>query len=487
MGQKITIIGGGSSTFVPHLLRLVMQSATLKGSTITLMDVDARRLEVMETLARRLVEKEEADLAIRSSTEQRTSLVSADFVIVAIAVGGLSAWEADVEISGRYGIFTEIHDSIGPGGIMRAFRHVPILAGICADLEEVSPRAYVLNYTNPATANALAMRTVPSINSVSLCSCVAEPCNPQWLGAWAGVPSEEIAMPPLVAGINHCAGIVALRLKDGRDALAMIRGRSLQDVVGSIQETYRRADETVIRRIQETYDITAEELFDMFLDSIGLTEPVVPWIMATYGVVPYCWTHWVEFFPQLHRLAEPYMGRAQGLRMKHGRRVVDTHERQARAQQWQDLAERWSRPEHAAEVSLAMLPGGEEDQGIEVVDIIEGILENRNAVHIVNTTNHGAIDNLPADAVVEVNALVGRYGIRPVHVGPLPEALAAHLRHHIATQQLTVQAALRGDRHTALQAFLLDPATSARLEPTDTARLLDEMLRANAPYLPRFA
>jgi alpha-galactosidase len=134
-----------------------------------------------------------------------------------------------------------------------------------------------------------------------------------------------------------------------------------------------------------------------------------------------------------------------------------------------------------------MLPGGEEDQGIEVVDIVEGILENRNAVHIINTTNHGAIDNLPADAIIEVNALVGSYGLRPVHVGPLPEALAAHLRHHLTTQQLTVQAALTGDRHTALQAFLLDPATSARLEPEDTAKLLDEMLRANARYLPRFA
>src|SRR5207248_750068 len=174
-----------------------------------------------------------------------------------------------------------------------------------------------------------------------------------------------------------------------------------QDVVDSIQVTYRHADEALIRRIQETYDVTAEELVDMFLDSIGLTQPVVPWIMDTYGVVPYCWTHWVEFFPQLQRLAEPYTGRAQGLRMKYGRRVVDTHERQARAQQWQDLA--------------------------------------------------------------------------------------ARLRGHSATQQLTVQAALAGDRHTALQAFLLDPATSARLEPADTAKLLDEMLRANARYLPRFA
>src|SRR5438067_7172159 len=122
MGKKITIIGGGSSTFVPHLLRVFMQSATLKGSTITLMDVDAGRLEVMDTLARRLVEKEAADLTIRTSTEQRASLVGADFVVVAIAVGGLSAWEADIEIPGRHGVFTEIHDSIGPGRMLRALR-----------------------------------------------------------------------------------------------------------------------------------------------------------------------------------------------------------------------------------------------------------------------------------------------------------------------------------------------------------------------------
>src|SRR5205807_2996574 len=176
MGQQITIVGGGSSTFVPHLLRLFMESTTLKGSTITLMDVDDRRLEVMDTLARRLIEKEEADLTVRSSTEQRASLVGADFVIVAIAMGGLSAWQADVKISGRYGVFTEIHDSIGAGGMMRAFRHVPVLASICEHLQEVSPHAYVFNYTNPATANALAMRTVSSIKSVSLCSCVAAPC-----------------------------------------------------------------------------------------------------------------------------------------------------------------------------------------------------------------------------------------------------------------------------------------------------------------------
>jgi alpha-galactosidase len=487
MGKKITIIGGGGSMFVPHLLRLCMRSTLLRGSTICLMDIDAQRLEVMASLGRRLVEKEGLDLTIESTTEQRASLVGADYVIVAIAVGGMAAWEEDIEIPGRYGIFTEVHDSIGPGGMMRAFRHVPILAGICQDLAEVSPDAWVFNYTNPASANAMAMKTVPSVSSVSLCSCTAAPMNAQWLAAMAGVSPEEIAMPPLVAGINHCAGIVDVRLKDGGSLMPRIRGRTLQDLAASMQEAFHTADEALVRQAQDSFGASAEQLFQMFVRSTGLGEPIVPWALDTYGVLPYCWTHWIEFFPQLLRPTAPYEGRAQGLPMTYGTRVFDMNEKRARVKKWQDLAERWSRPEHADEVSLAALPPGEEDRGVEVVDIIEAMIENRNAIHIVNTTNCGAIDNMPPDAIVEVDAVVGSYGIRPLHTGPLPEALAAHLRLHASVQRLTVEAALTGDRRTALQAFLLDPATAAVLEPPQIAQMLDEMLRANARYLPRFA
>jgi alpha-galactosidase/6-phospho-beta-glucosidase family protein len=142
---------------------------------------------------------------------------------------------------------------------------------------------------------------------------------------------------------------------------------------------------------------------------------------------------------------------------------------------------------HAAEVAIANMPVGEQDEGIEVVAIVEAILENRDAIHIINTVNDGAIDNLPDDAIVEVSTVVNSYGIRPLHVGPLPEALAAHLRRHVDVQKLTVEAALTGDRRTALQAVLLDPMVEAAQEPAETAQMLDEMLAANARYLPQFA
>jgi alpha-galactosidase len=442
VARKITIIGGGSSTFVPVLMKRFVESSALRGSTIALMDVDARRVETMQTLSRRLVEKAGADLTVESTTDQRAALTGADFVIVAISVGGMNAWEADIEIPARYGVYTHVADSIGPGGIMRAFRHVPILASITRDLAEVSPHAYVFNYTNPATANALAMRTTPSVRSLSLCSCSSFPRNAQALAALAGVAPDEIAVPAPVGGLNHCAAVLDVRLKDGRSVLPQIRERA--------------------------------------------TQPVTKWVLDTFGILPYCWTHWMEFYPPLLRLTEPYQGRLQGLAMGFGVRVHDMEHERARVKKWQDLAERWGsgRDAEGDDASFQTLP---EEEGIEVVEIIDAIVENRNAVHIVNITNHGAIDNLPAEAVVEVPALIGSYGVEPVHVGPLPEPVAANLRAQFATQQLTVEAALSGDRHLALQALQLDPMTAAVLEPPQTAHLLDELLQAHARYLPQFA
>ena len=138
-------------------------------------------------------------------------------------------------------------------------------------------------------------------------------------------------------------------------------------------------------------------------------------------------------------------------------------------------------------MTLADLPEGDEDEGIEVIEIMEAILENRNETHIVNALNRGAIPNLPEDAIVEVNASVNAYGVRPIYAGPLPEVLAAHLRTYISLQKQMVQAALSGDRRDALQAFLLEPTIAARLDLAQTEALLDEMLAAHAEYLPQFA
>jgi alpha-galactosidase len=272
---------------------------------------------------------------------------------------------------------------------------------------------------------------------VSLCVGSPLPANAKFLADLAGVEPDELAMPAPAGGLNHCAAILELRMKDGRDALAMIRERT--------------------------------------------TERVMKWGLENFGILPYCcWDHWPEFYPSLCRLEEPYEGRLQGLRMK-GFNVMDIDKERERAAKWDEVAQRFAQDKE--EIPTDALP---KDESVQVVQIMEALIENRHEIHVVNVPNHGAIDNLPHNAIVEVSALVNRYGIHPLHVGPLPEPVAAVLRRHITVQELTAEAALTRDRHTALQAFQLDPQIAAALTPEETTPLFEEMLRAHADYMPAF-
>jgi alpha-galactosidase len=441
MGKQITVIGGGSSSFVPPLIRRLIDSDTLNDSTLTLMDAIPDRAEVMAELARKVIESERSRLQVRSCPDQREALTGAEFVICAISVGGMSAWENDMEIPARYGLIMHVADSIGPGGIMRALRNAPVLRDVARDVSQVAPGAWIFNYTNPTTVEALAMRTVPGVNVVSLCSCNQYVSSAEWLGLQAGVAPEQIAMPPVVAGLNHCAAVIQLRLRDGSDALPLVRARA--------------------------------------------TNPIMKWALDVYGVLPYCWTHWVEFHPGMQRLEEPYSGTAQGVRMRYGIRTHSMAEQRARPAALSELARQWTAPD-SGPVRLADLPMGDEDEGIEVIDIIESMIGNRHEIYTVNALNAGTIPNLPPDAVVEVSAVADAYGVRPLHTGPLPENLAAVLRQYVALQHQMVRAALSGDRREVLRALMLDPTTQSVLDIDQTAKLCDELLAANAGFLPLF-
>jgi alpha-galactosidase len=440
---KITVIGGGSSMFVPGLIRSLIQIPCFAGAQLALMDTDARRAAVMRDLGTQLAEAEQCDLEITATTDRRAALRGADFVIVAISVGGMGAWEADIEVPARYGVFMHIADSIGPGGIFRSLRNTPVVASVVTDLAELAPGALVLNYTNPASANTMAMAMAAGagpVRSVSLCSCSPLPFDRAWLAAQAGVGEDEVDVPLRVGGINHCTGILSLRLRDGRDAIPLVAQRS--------------------------------------------PDPLVRWVIETFGVVPYCWAHWAEFFPQLQRLEEPYAGRAQGLPMRYGRRVYDMDAQRERVRSWERVAARWSAEGGAHK--LGDLPRGPEDDGIVVADVMASVIEARGTAFIVNTINNGLIANLPPSVAVEVPAIVDAEGVHPMSIGSLPPGLAAVLSRHALVQELTAQAALTGSHRLLRQAMAADPLLDATLEPAQIEALTRDLLAANAAYLPQF-
>lgn len=442
MTVKIAVIGGGSSMFVPGLVRRLVELPCFEGAELRLMDIDEARLATMQVLSSHLAGSSGRQLKVVATTNQREALAGADFVIVAISVGGMAAWAADIEVPARHGIFMHIADTVGPGGIMRSLRNTPIVASVARDVAEVAPDALILNYTNPASANAMAMAQVDTVRSLSLCSCSPLPFNQDWLAEQAGVTKDLISLPLEVGGINHCTGIFSLRLTDGRDAIPLVRER------------------------------TGDE--------------ITRWAIDTFGVIPYCWAHWVEFFPALQRLEEPYAGRAQGLPMRYGRRIYDMDSQLQRIRTWDELASAWSAARGARR--LSDLPHGPEDEGIVVAEVMQSVVEDRKDLFVVNVLNHGGlIGNLPASAAVEVPAVLDGQGVHPLGIADLPPGLAATLSLHAQVQSMTMQCALTGDRGLLRQVFLTDPLVAATLEPPGAEALTDELLKVNARYLPQFA
>jgi alpha-galactosidase len=437
---SVAVIGGGSSMFVPGLVRRVLELDVFEDAELRLMDIDRARLDVMSELACELAAAEGRKLTVVATTNQREALDGVRFAIVAISVGGMAAWESDIEVPAKHGVFMHIADSIGPGGIFRALRNAPVVASVARDLADLSPQAMLFNYTNPASANAMAMTDVSPVRSVSLCSCSPWPYQRAWLGELIGVSPDDVVLPMRVGGINHCTGILSLQLRDGSDAMPLVRARD--------------------------------------------TTKVVRWAIDTFGVIPYCWNHWTEFFPQLQRLEESYEDRAQGLAMRYGRRIYNMEHQRERVRGWEEVAARWSG--EGGSHRLSDLPHGPEDEGIVVAEVMQSVLEDRAEHFIVNVPNNGLIPNLPESAVVEVPSVVNAEGVHPIGIGPLPTGLAAVLGRHALVQRLTADAALQGDRSALRQAMAADPLLDATLEPGQIEALTAEMLEVNAPLLPLF-
>src|SRR5688572_16020845 len=177
------------------------------------MDVDPDRLDVGAGLCRKVARALGATPNIEATTDRRAALSGADFVINMVQVGGFDSTLVDFEIPRKYGLRFTIADTTGPGGIFRALRTYPMLAGLTRDMAELCPRAVLLNYANPMSMNMQAVtRTDPTVRSVGLCHSVQGTFN-QLMG-YLGEDPCGVAFT--CAGINHMAFYLRID-KDGVD------------------------------------------------------------------------------------------------------------------------------------------------------------------------------------------------------------------------------------------------------------------------------
>jgi alpha-galactosidase len=435
---RICIVGGGSYNWGPVLLQDLAATPELTG-TIVLHDIDPDAADELCRLGRRLMSAARSGFRVETETDQQEALRDADFVVVTITTGGLAAMEHDLEIPRRYGIVQAVGDTVGPGGLARALRNVPVFVELARTMEAVCPEAWLLNLTNPMAACVRAVTKTSTIKTVGLCHEMFG--VRRVLSRLFEAAPEEIELQ--IAGTNHLTWLLQASIR-GQDGRAML-------------QTYLANGGTIPLR-----EVTAPHLAP-FQDHWRVKLA----LFAIYGYLPAAGDrHVAEFFPYFLR-QEDNGGEAW---------VLPTliEHRQAMAEAARAKVRAWLADENP-------LPTGRSQE--EVVDVIRALTTGRPQTIVANLPNQGQIDNLPRDAVVETRAVVMANGIAPVSVGALSTSLLATVQNHVANQELIVEAALTGNRTLVNQAFLGDPLVR---DINSTPRLVDELIEANSAYLPRF-
>jgi alpha-galactosidase/6-phospho-beta-glucosidase family protein len=439
--DSIVLIGAGSTVFTPGLMTDLASSRVFDGWTVHLVDLNADAAETMARLGRRIAEERGAELTFVPHTDRREALPGARFVTTTIAVGAAAGWRHDVEVPARHGIEQTVGDSVGPGGVLRALRHVPELVAIATDVAELAPEAYLINYSNPLTANVRAVAARTPVRVVGLCHGTMHTLSA--IARDLGVPRDEVH--GVFAGLNHLCWLLDLR-HGAEDLYPRLRELVAKNAGGRDAESTRHE---------------------------GLHLPVSADLFETFGRYPAPGDrHVAEFFGWYLRGggAAPLPWGLQG-----GQDMTMEY-----------IAEKddlWDRLHGQADGTVPL--GSKQSQEAErLVAIAEAIVTGHEIVELaVNLPNQGKIPNLPAEAVVELPAVVGASGITGLGVGPLPDAIAAVLSARAHQQEITVRAALEGSRELALQALALDPLVP---DPVTAAAVLDDAIEAHGAVMDRF-
>ena len=218
MTARITIIGGGSTHWTPTLLVDFANTPSLTDVDVVLMDLDPDSLPPALKVAEHIAERRGIGMTARATTELPDALNGADFVISAFSVGGFDSMRHDIEIPARYGIRQTVGDSVGPGGISRALRSVPVIVEVARAMERHCPDALLINVTNPLTALCRAVTRETSIRTVGLCS---EVVGLKFVLSLL-LDADFTSVDPVVAGVNHLPLVTSLRIGD-RDGFALLR------------------------------------------------------------------------------------------------------------------------------------------------------------------------------------------------------------------------------------------------------------------------
>lgn len=442
---KITFLGAGSTVFAKNVLGDCMLTPGLHDAHLALYDIDATRLKESKAMLDTLnasVNEGRARISAHLGVEQRRdALQGAGTVVNAIQVGGYEPCTVlDFEIPKRYGLRQTIGDTIGVGGIFRGLRTAHVMLDVARDMQDCCPEAWLLNYTNPMSIVTGVMLHATPIRTVGLCHSV-QVCAGLLL-YHLGMHEEITRLQWKVAGINHMGWL--LEISDGgRDLYPEIKRRAAE-----------RNREARASGAAKHHDMVRYEMMRHF--GYYLTESS---------------EHAAEYYPYWIKSQSPDLIDEFNI-------PLDEYPRRCQQQieSWKRLGAELVRAEklehsRTGEYASYIIEAIERDQPFKIGG---------------NVRNGGLISNLPDRAIVEVPCLVDRNGVQGCAVGDLPEQCAALCRAHVSVHLLAIEAAITLRKDAIYQAASLDPHTASELTLDQIRSLCDELLQAEAAWLPEY-
>ncbi|MDI3508750.1 MAG: hypothetical protein PWP55_942 [Clostridiales bacterium] len=440
MAFKAAFIGAGSIGFTRGLLRDLLSVPEFNDVQIAFTDINQRNLDMVTQLCQRDITENGCKATLTATLDRREALKDAKYVFNVVRIGGLEAFQMDIDIPLKYGIDQCVGDTLCAGGIMYGQRGIPAVLDFCKDIREVSaPDCLLLNYANPNAMITWACNKYGGVKTIGLCHGVQG--GHQQIAEVLGLKPEEVDI--ICAGINHMTWYIQVKHKG-------------EDMTGKLLEAFEK---------HPVYSKTEKVRIDILrrfgyysTESNGHLSEYVPW----YRKRPDEIKDWIDLSSWINGETGGYLRVCT-----EGRNWFET-----------DFPNWLKEPPLVYDQSHRSKEHGSY--------IIEGLETGRTYRGHFNVVNHHTITNLPPDAIVEVPGYVDYNGINIPRIGDLPLGCAAMCNSNISVQRMAVEAAVHGDDMLLRQAMLMDPLVGAVCNPPEVWQLVDEMLVAEAQWLPQY-
>jgi len=430
---KIAFIGAGSIVFAKTIMMDIMATPGLEDSEICLMNRGKPKLDRIQAFANRVVKDNNLPTKITATLDAREAMDGADYVVNMFDTGGAAAYEHDYKVPLKHGVDQCIGDTLGPGGVFRALRTIPVVVRYAKDMEELCPNALLLNYVNPMAAVCYALGQEAKVQFVGLCHGVQTTID--LIAHVLGEKKEALSY--FAAGINHMAWFLRLE-KDGADLYPKFRALCEKPEVYKIEKV----------RIE-----TMRHFGYFMTESTGHLSEYLPYFRKNQKALDtYC--------------DEPAFGGESGAYYKFGK----------------ILARKFAKVDPLEFETTKLSPPSAEYCTHIIKAHRTGVPFRLNG----NVRNDGLIANLTQGCCVEVPCFIDKMGIYPTRVGALPPQCAALNQTNVTVQGLAMQAALTGDPELAFAACALDPLASAVCTLVEIRDMVREMLAKEAAWLPQF-